>query len=120
MESISPLGGDGNTAAHDVRSGELALERKVSEAIGNMSFLWLAIDDEAGPESQRGYLERNSIAMLSNYNKSPLDSPSQSWLGLHADRERVRGSGLWNQNHVKELYASDFLDILDRLVSRTR
>jgi hypothetical protein len=115
-----PTWGDGNTADHDVRSGELALERRVSETIGNMPFLWLAIDDEAGPESLRGNIERNAIALLSNCNKSPLDPPSQGWLGHHSDRERVRKSGLWNQNHVEEPYAPDFLDRFDQLVSEAR
>jgi hypothetical protein len=115
-----PTWGDGNTADHDVRSGELALERRVSETIGNMPFLWLAIEDESGPESLRGYVERNSIALLSNFNKTPLDPASKNWLGGHCDRERVRKSGLWNQNHVEEAYAPAFLDHLDRLVSETR
>jgi hypothetical protein len=115
-----PTWGDGNTADRLVRSGELTLERQVSETIGNMPFLWLAIDDEAGPESQRGYIERNAIALLSNCGKSALDLPSKGWLGHHSDRERVRKSGLWNQNHVEERYAPAFLDILDRMVSKTR
>jgi hypothetical protein len=70
-----------------------------------------------GPESQRGYIERNSIALLSSYNKAPLDPPSITWLGRHSDRERVRKSGLWNQNHVEEACDPAFLDCLDRLVS---
>ena len=112
--------GDGNTANREVRSGELVLERRVSQVIGNMSFLWLAIEDEAGPESHRGYVERNSIALLSNYDKPALDPPSPGWLGHHSDRERVRKSGLWNQNHVDETYDPAFLDTLDRLVSDVR
>jgi hypothetical protein len=115
-----PTWGDGNTADHGVRNGELALERQVSETIGNMPFLWLAIDDEAGPESLRGYIERNSIALLSNFNRPPLDPASKNWLGHHCDRERVRKSGLWNQNYVEEVYVPAFLDHLDRLVSETR
>jgi hypothetical protein len=115
-----PTWGDGNTAPHDVRGGELALERNVSETIGKMPFLWLAIEDEAGPESLRGYIERNSIALLSNFNKSPLDPSSQNWLGHHCDRERVKKSGLWNQNHVEEAYEPVFLDEFARLVSEMR
>ena len=34
-----PTWGDGQTADRDVRSGELALERQVSQVIGNMWFL---------------------------------------------------------------------------------
>ncbi|MGH7833514.1 MAG: hypothetical protein ACREQK_07705 [Candidatus Binatia bacterium] len=86
--------------------------------IGAMPFLWLAIDDEAGPESLRGYIERNAIALLSNYNKQPTDPPSPGWLGHRCDRKRVRNSGLWNSNHVDEDYDTAFLDKLDELVSR--
>ena len=114
-----PTWGVGNTAKADVRKGELALECEVSKVIGNMPFVWLPLEDEAGPESRRGTIERNSIALLSNYNRPPLDPPSQGWLGRHCDRERVRRSGLWNSNHVDESYDPAFLDELDRLISET-
>jgi len=78
-----------------------------------------SIEDEAGPESRRGFIERNSIALLSNYNKPRLDPPSAVWLGHHCNRERVRNSGLWNSIHVDEDYDPAFLDELDRLVSET-
>ncbi len=112
--------GNGNTAERTVRDGELALEREVSRVIGDMSFLWVPIEDDAGPESRRGYVERNAIALLSNYNKPSLDPPSQDWLGHHSDREQVRTSGLWNQNHVEETYDPAFLDSLNEFVSRAR
>lgn len=112
-----PTWGSGNTAKGHVRKTELALEKEVSAFIGKMPLLWIAIDDDAGPESLRGYVERNAIALLSNYGKSALDSPSKGWLGHKSDRERVRASGLWNQNHVDENYAPDFLDRFDQLVS---
>jgi hypothetical protein len=115
-----PSWGSGNTAAREVRAAEIDLERRVSAVIGAMSFLWLAIDDEAGPGSLRGSIERNAIALLSNYNKPALDPPSPAWLGRHSDRERVRTSGLWNQNHVDESCDPDFLDTLDALVSKAR
>jgi hypothetical protein len=99
---------------------ELALERQVSQVVGNMRFLWLAIEDEAGRDSRRRSIERNSIALLSNFDKPALDPPSQGWLGHHSDRERVRKSGLWNQNHVGEALDPSFLDTLDRLVSDVR
>jgi hypothetical protein len=111
-----PSWGDGYTASREIRLDEFDLEHRVSEVIGKMTFLWLAIEDEAGPESQRGYIERSSIALLSNYHKPALDAPSSDWLGHYSTRERVRQSGLWNQNHVDEGYDSAFLDNLHRLV----
>jgi|SRR5579863_3321913 len=115
-----PTWGAGNTAKADVRNGEAELERKVSTFIGKMSLIWLPIPDAAGPNSQRGYIERNSIALLSNYGETPIDPPSRNWLGHDSDRERVRNSGLWNQNHVEEHYSPALLDALDQLVSAAR
>lgn len=112
-----PTWGDGSTAKAEVRKKELALEREVSAFIGKMPFLYLPIEDDAGPESLRGYVERNAIALLSNYGKSPLDAPSKEWLGHYSDRERVRTSGLWNQNHVDETCVPEFLDKFDQLVA---
>ncbi len=115
-----PTWGVGNTAGAHVRVGELALERKVSDVIADMPFLWLSIDDEAGPGSRRAYIERNAIALLSNCEKPPLDPPSQGWLGRYSDRERVRKSGLWNQDYVDEICDRAFLDTFDDLVSNVR
>jgi hypothetical protein len=115
-----PTWGAGNTAGRQVRDCELGLEREVSRVIGNMPLLWLSVEDGAGPESQRGYIERNSIALLSNYNKPSLDPPSKNWLGRYSDRERVRKSGLWNQNHVEETCDPAFLDRFDQFVSDVR
>jgi hypothetical protein len=66
----------------------------------------------------RGYIERNSIALLSNFGKAALDLPSQRWLGRDCPRNRVQRSGLWNQNHVEETYDPSFLGTLERLVPR--
>jgi hypothetical protein len=112
-----PSWGNGSNAPVDVRAGETALEYKVSKAICAMPFLWLAIDDEPGTESLRGYVERSAIALLSNFEKQPLDPPSAGWLGHLCNRERVRKSGIWNQNHVEEAYDPAFLGCFERLVS---
>lgn len=113
-----PSWGKGDTAPREVRKSELCLERTVSTRIGDMPFLWLAIEDEPGPESLRGYIERNAIALLSNYGEHPVDPPSSSWLGKHCDREKVRNSGLWNSNHVDNDYDPAFLDVLARLIDK--
>jgi hypothetical protein len=44
---------------------ERSLEALVSEYIGSMPVLWLKVDDQPGPNSTRGFVERNAIAMLS-------------------------------------------------------
>ncbi len=109
--------GQGNTAKGDIRKREEPLEREVSCVIRDMPFLWLAINDNPGPGSLRGYLERNAIALLSNYQKTPIDSSSPEWLGHSCNRDRVRRSGLWNQNHVDEDCDPAFLDTFAALVN---
>jgi hypothetical protein len=99
-------------------AAERPLEAAVSDHIRRMSVLWLAIDDVAGPQSDRGKIERNAIALLSNVNRQPIDPPSADWLGLHCDRERVRRSGLWNNNHVDEEYEPKFLDLMEWYVKK--
>jgi hypothetical protein len=83
-----------------------------------MSVLSLRVEDDAGPGSLRGYVERNSIALLSNLNKPPLDLSSPGWLGLQSLSTEVRASGLWNVNHVSESCEPGFIDRLEDLVTR--
>jgi hypothetical protein len=78
-----------------------------------MSFIWLDVPDPAGALSLRGTIERGVIAMLSNWNKAPIDPPSPGWLGLHSDRERVRRSGLWNNHYVDQPYGPAFFSALE-------
>ncbi|MGE5063221.1 MAG: hypothetical protein ACM3IG_04060 [Myxococcales bacterium] len=82
-----------------------------------MPFLWLAVDDEPGPQSVRGLIERNAIALLSNLNNSALDPASAQWRGRACLRggALVRDSGLWNRRHVKEDYDPSFLDVIGGL-----
>jgi hypothetical protein len=98
---------------------EATVERAVTNYIGAMPFLWIDIDDEPGPASLRGFIERNSIALLSNHERAPLDSSSSEWLGLSSNRDLVRSSGLWNQRHVEETHDPAFLNVLERMVHAT-
>jgi hypothetical protein len=111
--------GVGLTAKGPVREAELVLEQAVSSTIGKMRILWLAIDDAPGPLSARGDLERNSIGLLSNLGKAPIDPPTSGWLGYHSRSAQVRGSGLWNVNHVNSAYDPTFLDRLEAMVEQT-
>lgn len=108
--------GRGSSGGAELRVKEHPLEIRVSEIIRSMPFLWLEADDEPGPTSIRKYIERNSIALLSNFQRAPIDPPSPSWLGQHCNNEKVRESGLWNVDHVGEEYDPAFLDVLLRLV----
>lgn len=72
-EQIKKTWGKGASAPQEIRLAEKELERRVSEYIGGMYFLWLKVDDPPGPDSLRGYIERNSIALLSNAGKTSTD-----------------------------------------------
>ena len=91
----------------------------MSVYIRAMPFLWVAVDDRPGPGSDRGVIERNSIGLLSNYVRTPFDRASKQWLGGYCNRDRIRGSGLWNSNHVDEGYDPQFLALLARYVECT-
>lgn len=85
-----PTWGKGNTASREIRLAEHDLEREVSQYIGQLPFVYVSIPDDAGPHSLRGVIERNGIALLSNYVNEPLDSLGEHWLGCYSSRERVR------------------------------
>jgi len=108
--------GKGSSAPRDVREPELPVERRVSEVIRAMPFLWLAVDDPPGRTSLRGRIESNSTALLSTWDIPPLDRSSAGWLGRSSNRVKVQKSGLWNSRHVDEPYDRHFLSDLERLV----
>jgi hypothetical protein len=115
----------GSSAPKDVREAEVWIEKAVSVHIRSMPFLWLEIDDPPGPESIRGYIEKNAIALLSNYphvgtpkeSSHCIDPPSAEWIGRWASSNRIASSGLWNSNHVDEDYDPNSLDILESLIN---
>ncbi len=107
--------GVGQSADVSIRKPEEALERKVSAYIGAMSVLWLAVDDVAGPSSDRAYIERNLIGLLTG-KAGPTDPPSSEWLGRFSPDERIRRSGVWNLDFLEYSYSADFLDVLDEYV----
>lgn len=114
-EAASHLG----QSVEDLRGDEYPVEMAVSAYLGATSFLWIDVPDAPGPESRRGIIERGAIALLSNWHAPPFDPPSADWLGSRSDRERVRRSGLWNNNHVDEAYDPAFLSILEECIVTT-
>ena len=115
-----PHWGEGTSANRDRRLDELELERRVSEFLRELPFLWLNVDDEPSAESQRAYIERNAIALLSNYQRDAIDPRSAEWLGRNSRSDKIRDSGLWNVNHVDEAYDPTFLDDVAIAVDDTR
>jgi hypothetical protein len=119
-EEIAARWAVGSSAKREVRAREYPLEQAVSQYIRKMPFLWLGVDDEPGPASLRGYIERNVIALLSNYGcrEAVIDPSSSEWLGNWAASEPIQRCGLWNVNHVSEEYDSELLEVLERQVCR--
>lgn len=110
--------GVGQTAAREAKAAETWLELKVSEYLGSMSLLWLAIGDTPGPLSDRAFIERNAISLLSNH-EDPFDPPSSNWLGLQSVKSAIRKSGLWNVRHTNDNYDHRFLTILEQYIDVT-
>jgi hypothetical protein len=102
-----------------VRDEEYPLERRVSPFLRDQPFLWVALDDEPGPDSDRAFVERNAIALASNFDRRPADPRRSDWLGGYARSARIRAGGLWNVAHAEESHDPAFLDTLERAVERT-
>lgn len=114
-----PHWGEGSSAPKDgVRDEEYDMEKQVSFHVRQMPFLWVRIDDKSGPDSDRAYVERNAIALLSNYSHRLLDARDDGWLGKDSPNPQIRRSGLWNVNHVDEEYDPAFLDHLADYVAK--
>lgn len=103
-----------------LQAEEHPVEVAVSEYIGRMPFLWVAVPDMPGAGSDRSTIERGAISLLSNWDRPPLDPPSEAWLGLLSDRDRVSGSGLWNVQHVGGDHDPAFFQLLEERIHATR
>lgn len=103
------------SVGHEVRRKEGTIEKDVSDHIGSMPFLWVDVNDEPGLNSDRKYIEQNSIALLSNFRGCP-DLPSESWIGKYCPRTNIVASGLWNSNHVNEEYDPEFIKVLEKKI----
>ena len=118
LQDEHPSWGKGSNAPSDVKADEHPMELRVSEYIRELPFLWLEVDDDPGPDSDRAYIERNSIALLSNYDKTTIDERIKSWLGNNSPVDKIRRSGLWNSDHVDITYDPAFLDVMEEYVDR--
>ena len=106
-----PTWGVGQSATREIIAGEVEREKAVTKELGRLSFYWLPILDAADPGSDRSFVERNLIALLSR-RFSPFEVPRPEWLGRQAFPVEIQSAGLWNIN-----YTGDFPDhrVLDYL-----
>lgn len=110
--------GDKRSAEKAVRAEKKEHEKRVSVYLGKMRILWVAVGDEPGKASDRAYIERNAIGLLSTVGKR-VDPPSDVWLGCRSVRSEIRDSGLWNLQHLGYPYKQEFLDRLERYCLET-
>jgi hypothetical protein len=90
----------GNRKDKSMLESEKLLETNVSLYLRDLSFTILEIEGEASKDNDRAYIERNSIALLSNYNRLAIDPSSANWLGRFTNKDKIIKSGLWNSNYV--------------------
>jgi hypothetical protein len=116
--SSTPTWGIGQSAPAKVREAEVKLECRVSETIGDMRLLWIDVPDAAGPVSDRAYLERNIIGLLSRANLlRSRKAPAPGWLGYNSADWRIAASGLWNLDHLFYRPDPQFLEVLEAYVT---
>ena len=72
---VLPGWGVGSSADPGTVEQERAVEILVSKRIGRMSAVHLDVGDQAGPDSVRGYIRANAIALLSEEGRQ-VDPPT--------------------------------------------
>jgi hypothetical protein len=107
--------GIGQMAPATTRLREAHLERTVSTLIGAMRVLWVGIQDLPTANSDRAFIERNSIGALSRQTVLKRNV-SKNWLGNASPEYRIALSGLWNLNHLFVEPHEQFLAVLQHYV----
>jgi hypothetical protein len=109
--------GKGQDAPSSIRRQEIELENEVSSYLGDLLVAYIAISDIADPNSDRSYIERNTIALITG--AGLIDAPEPQWLGTRSPTKAIRESGLWNVNYVGDEYEPAFLRVLESYVLAT-
>lgn len=110
--------GSGGTADAATRAVEAALERDVSARLRGMRVVLVSINDEPSAQSDRAYIERNAIGLISTVGHR-LDPPSPVWLGNNSRRAEIQEHGMWNLDHLEYRSHPDFADVLRDYVRAT-
>jgi hypothetical protein len=118
LELVFPTWGVGQSASTSIRASEREIEEEVSHIVSEMRLTCLRVNDDSSPDSDRAYLERNLISLLSGPD-GPIDLASRSWLGKWSDRPAIHDSGLWNVNHVREEFDPVSLEVMGQYVEMT-
>jgi len=100
IEDYQHWGSRAQKGNKEVRNSEKEMEVTVSQYLSQMKFIVLEVPGDSSKDNDRAYIERNSIALLSNFNKKAIDAPSEKWLGNFTGDNKIVKSGLWNRDYV--------------------
>lgn len=99
-----------------VREIEHPLEKRVSDYIRDLPFLWVDIPGEPGSRCDRAKIERNLIALVSQIRRQSAGGVDADWLGYYSPRPEINQTGLWNIEHVNELYNPAIVDSFEEYI----
>ncbi|MCK9449851.1 MAG: hypothetical protein M0Q41_12860 [Bacteroidales bacterium] len=104
-----------------VKSSEKSLEISVSKYLYTLPFTVLEVPGPSAKDNDRAFIEENTIALLSNYDRQPIDKHSANWLGLHSNEQKIIGSGLWNSDYVdRKQIDSNYFDIFEKHLTKMK
>ena len=105
-----PNWGKQSGVGEQIRTSEKPLEKKVSEYIITLPFTVLEVPGPSSRNNDRAFIEKNTIALLSNFNRERIDCCSKNWLGRYSPK-KICCSGLWNSQYVSnQKIEENFLD----------
>jgi hypothetical protein len=108
--------GVGDNASRETRDSEQQMETEVSQYLKDLLVAYLPVVDAASADSDRSYIEKNSISLLTG--GGAIDVQSRRWLGNFSPTHQIRASGLWNVNYVGDSYDPGFLSVFEELIRR--
>lgn len=101
-----------------IKLAEKPLEKVVSNYLYTLPFTVLEVPGPSSKDNDRAFIEENTIALLSNYDRQVIDKCSNNWLGLHSKDTKVIASGLWNSNYVdRKQIDSNYFAIFQKYLS---
>jgi len=103
-----------------LRESEHPLEKRVSEYIRSLPFLWVNVPGEPGPDCERAMLEKNLIGLVAHGRKTVPGLIRNGWLGRNAAEASITRTGLWNLDHTASLFDRNAVDDFERYVQETQ
>lgn len=115
---VCPTWGKEQHSNKIIKDAEREIEIQVSNYISTLKILCIDIRDKASKDSDRAYLERNLISLLTN-RTNPVDYPNSEWLGYWCENEKVKKYAIWNVAHTQDRYDPLFFNVLEKYIEYT-